>query len=78
MQPMSETHRTDALWEKCRRRGLRLQVIRCDETANGHNDQFVVRIRHPHRDASICEVRTTNIESAATLILDRYEADLNT
>jgi hypothetical protein len=76
MQPMSETHKTEALWERCRRRGLRLQVIRCDDTANGHNDHFVVRVLHPQLTASVCEVRTTNIESAATLILDRYETDL--
>jgi hypothetical protein len=77
MQPMSETSHTEALWEKCRRRGLRLQVVRCDNTANGHTDKFVVRILHPQSSASVCEVRTTNIESAATLILDRYEKDLN-
>ena len=77
MQPMSETSRTDALWDKCRQRGLRMQVLRCDETANGQTDKFIVRIRHPHQDASVCEVRTTNIESAATLILDRYAKDLN-
>ena len=76
MLPVNETVKTELLWEKCRRRGLRLQVLRCEEVATGRADQFIVRVKHTQRDASIAEVRTTNIESAATLILDRYEADL--
>jgi len=75
MPLVNDTSKTELLWEKCRRRGFRMLVIRCDPVANGRADQFVVKVLHPQRDASIAEVRTTNIESAATLILDRYEAD---
>lgn len=76
MPLVNDTTKTELLWEKCRRRGLRLQVVRCEDVATGRADQFVVRVKHHQRDASVCEVRTTNIESACTLILDRYEADL--
>lgn len=76
MPLVNDTTKTELLWEKCRRRGLRMLVIRCDPVANGRADHFVVKVLHPERDASVAEVRTTNIESAATLILDRYESHL--
>ena len=65
------------LWQRCRASGLRMTIHRCDIVATGRDDRFIVAIYHPDRVASIAEVRTTNLESAATLILDKHGNQLS-
>jgi hypothetical protein len=54
-----------------------MTIHRCDIVATGRDDRFIVAIYHPDRVASIAEVRTTNLESAATLILDKHGNQLS-
>lgn len=72
MQHVTEPAHLAELWARCRHAGLRMTIARCHPRANGTNDQFIVAIHQPHTTTSLAEVRTTNLESAATLILDRY------
>lgn len=72
MQPVADPIHFAELWNLCRDAGWRVKVHRHTSIANGMNDQFVVAIHQPNTTTSAAEVRTTNLESAAALLLDRY------
>ena len=69
MQVVSETHYLEQLWAHCQKHGWRMTVARVNPTANGIDDRFTLRVTRP--DGAYLDATTTNIESAATLILDR-------
>lgn len=77
MQHVTEPTHLANLWDRCRASNHRLTIHRCNPKANGTRDEFIVAVHHPDNTASLIEVRTTNLESAATLILDRYGHNLN-
>lgn len=62
------------LWAWTRATNQRLQVHRDNPTATGRDDRFTVRITSR---SGICrmECKTTNLESAATLLLDRLRKE---
>lgn len=76
MQHVTEPLHLDELWQLCRQTNHRMTIHRCHQRANGTRDEFVLAIHHPDHTASLIEVKTTNLESAATLILDRYGHNL--
>lgn len=70
MQTMTETRHLEQLWAWCRATHHRMKIIRVQPTATGIDDRFLVRIT---TNSGICrmECLTTNLESGATLLLDR-------
>ena len=70
MRSVAELIHLNQLWEHTRRVGYTLKIHRWQPISNGIDDKFVVSV-HDTTGANVIEVRTTNLESAATLILDR-------
>jgi hypothetical protein len=68
---MERTAHMTTLYAKTRRDHLRLRLA---ILAGSSLDEpvFVLAVHAEHQDASLIEVRTKRIESAALVILDRY------
>ena len=71
MRTMPSTKNLQRLWEQTRKDHLRMRIYL-------HNDStdtiaiFVLAVHTKHQQASLIEVKTKNLESAAALILDKY------
>lgn len=76
MQPVAELAHLDQLWNRCRPHGWRVSLYRCNTTATGKDDRFILAVYPKANPRAAIEVTTTNIESAATLILNRHKKAL--
>ena len=72
MRSVAEPIHLNQLWDMCRAANWNMRIHRVNPTANGINDQFVLSVSPSGFDTAAMEVKTTNLESAATLILDRH------
>ncbi len=59
------------LWEQTRRDNFRIKLHLTGETTSG-DAIFVLAVHTKYQDASLIEVKTKNIESAARVVLDNY------
>ncbi len=72
MERMTRTRALEELWQRCRYENLCMRVYRLDPVANGVRDLFVVAVSPRGFESRAIQVKTTNLESAAQLILDKY------
>jgi hypothetical protein len=59
------------LWELTRRDNLRLKLHLASLPTSG-DAIFVLAVHTKYQDASLIEVKTKNVESAARVVLDNY------
>ena len=71
MHHVTSTKHLEALWERTRKDNLRMRLYHHTDTTDA-NAIFVLAIHTKHQQASLIEVKTKNLESAAALILDKY------
>lgn len=69
---MSTTTNMRRLYVETERDGLQVRLSRV-EGSSAEDAVFVLAVFAPDRDASLMEVKTKLIESAAVCILDRYD-----
>lgn len=72
MHHVTSTKHLEQLWERTRKDHLRMRVYHHPDTTTT-DAIFVLAIHTKHQQASLIEVKTKNLESAAALILDKYE-----
>ena len=71
MHDMKRTLNMETLYALTRRDRLKLRLLLVDESRI-HDPVFVLAVHAEHQSASLIEVRTKCVESAALVILDRY------
>lgn len=72
MMQMVSTKHLEKLWDKTRKDNLRMRVY-LYSTSTGMDAIFVLAVHTKNQTASLIEVKTKNLDSAAARILDEYK-----